>query len=98
MRKRAIGTLAVALLFSIAALAGEKGKAVTVKGWVSDTECAAHGDKKCANKRRPQRSGLKRHLCFLNRSSDSISRRRLRVAAFSFGLVVAADQPMSPVN
>jgi len=42
--------LAAFLLFSITALAGEKGKAVTVKGWVSDTECAAHGDKKCANK------------------------------------------------
>ncbi len=46
MKKLAIGTLAVALLFSITALAGENGKAVTVKGWVSDTECAAHGDKK----------------------------------------------------
>jgi len=50
MRKLAIATLAAALLFSITALAGEKGKSVTVKGWVSDTECAAHGDKKCANK------------------------------------------------
>jgi hypothetical protein len=50
MKKLAIATLAVALLFSITALAGEKGKAVTVKGWVSDTECAMHGDKKCANK------------------------------------------------
>src|SRR5260370_37353696 len=50
MRKVAIGTLAVALLFSITALAGEKGKVVTVKGWVSDTECAAHGDKKGSHK------------------------------------------------
>jgi len=50
MTKLVMGTVAVALLFSITALAGEKGKAVTVKGWVSDTECAAHGDKKCANK------------------------------------------------
>ena len=50
MKKLAIATLAVALLFSITALAGEKGKVVTVKGWVSDTECAAHGDKKCSNK------------------------------------------------
>jgi hypothetical protein len=50
MKKLAIATLAVALLFSITALAGEKGKLVTVKGWVSDTECAAHGDKKCSNK------------------------------------------------
>src|SRR5260370_5529567 len=50
MKKLAIGIFAVVLLFSITALAGEKGKAVTVKGWVSDTECAAHGDKKCSNK------------------------------------------------
>src|SRR5260370_8228831 len=50
MKKLAIGMLAIALLFSITALAAEKGKAVTVKGWVSDTECATHGDKKCANK------------------------------------------------
>ena len=49
MRKFVVGMLAVALLLSITAFAGEKGKAVTVKGWVSDTECAAHGDKKCAN-------------------------------------------------
>ena len=42
--------LAVAVLLSITAFAGEEGKAVTVKGWVSDTACAAHGDKKCANK------------------------------------------------
>src|SRR5439155_4084739 len=25
-------------------------KAKVLKGWVSDSECAAHGDKKCANK------------------------------------------------
>ena len=50
MKKLAIATLAVALLFSITALAGEKGKAVTVKGWVSDTMCAAQGNKKCDNK------------------------------------------------
>src|SRR5713101_3189901 len=50
MKKLAIGIFTVVLLFSVTALAGEKGKAVTVKGWVSDTECAAHGDKKCSNK------------------------------------------------
>jgi hypothetical protein len=50
MRKLAIRTLAAVLLFSIAAMAADTGKAVTVKGWVSDTMCAAHGDKKCANK------------------------------------------------
>ena len=36
MRRLVIGMLAVALLLSITAFAGEKGKAVTVKGWVSD--------------------------------------------------------------
>lgn len=50
MKKLAIATFAVVLLFSITALAGEKGKAVTVKGWVSDTMCAAQGNKKCDNK------------------------------------------------
>ena len=50
MRKLAIRVLAVVLLFSIAAMAADAGKMVTVKGWVSDTMCAAHGDKKCANK------------------------------------------------
>jgi len=50
MRKLAIRTLAVVLLFSIAAIAADSGKTVTVKGWVSDTMCAAKGDKKCANR------------------------------------------------
>ena len=50
MRRLVIGMLAVALLLSITAFAGEKGKAVTVKGWVSDTMCAAQGNKKCDNK------------------------------------------------
>ena len=50
MKKLAIRTLAVVLLFTIAAMAADTGKAVTVKGWVSDTMCAAKGDKKCANK------------------------------------------------
>jgi len=45
-----IRTLAVVLLFSIAAMAADTGKKVAVKGWVSDTMCAAKGDKKCANK------------------------------------------------
>ncbi len=30
--------------------AGQTAKATTLKGWVSDSECAAHGDKKCSNK------------------------------------------------
>ena len=28
----------------------EMAKAKTLKGWVTDSECAAHGDKKCGNK------------------------------------------------
>jgi len=28
----------------------EMSKAKVLKGWVSDSECAAHGDKKCSNK------------------------------------------------
>jgi hypothetical protein len=50
MRKYAISLLAVALLFAIGAMAAGAEKPVTVKGWVSDTMCAAKGDKKCANK------------------------------------------------
>jgi len=50
MRKYAIASLAVALLFAISAMAAGTEKPVTVKGWVSDTMCAAKGDKKCANK------------------------------------------------
>ena len=50
MRKHAILMFAVALLFAMSAMAASTEKTVTVKGWVSDTMCAAHGDKKCANK------------------------------------------------
>src|SRR5215469_6069911 len=50
MRKHAILILAVVLLFTISAMAAGTEKAVTVKGWVSDTMCAAAGNKKCDNK------------------------------------------------
>ncbi len=50
MKKLATLTLAIALLFTLTAVAAETEKTVTVKGWVSDTMCAAKGDKKCANK------------------------------------------------
>jgi len=30
--------------------AGQTTKTTTLKGWVSDSECAAKGDKKCSNK------------------------------------------------
>jgi hypothetical protein len=50
MRRLATLTLAVALLLTMTVMAAGTEKAVMVKGWVSDTMCAAHGDKKCANK------------------------------------------------
>src|SRR6266849_448481 len=50
MSMLAIVTLTVTLLFTLTATAADTGKTVTVKGWVSDTMCAAKGDKKCANK------------------------------------------------
>ncbi len=50
MKKLAIRTLVVTLLFTVASIAAEKEKTVIVKGWVSDTICAAKGDKKCSNK------------------------------------------------
>jgi len=50
MKKR-IGILLISLLvFALAAYAGQTAKTETLKGWVSDSECAAHGDKKCSNK------------------------------------------------
>jgi len=50
MRKLATLTLAFALLFAVTAIAAGNENAVTVKGWVSDTMCAAAGNKKCDNK------------------------------------------------
>jgi len=49
--KRLIATLfATVLMFGLVANAGEMAKAKTLKGWVSDSACAAKGDKKCSNK------------------------------------------------
>src|SRR5258708_12525259 len=50
MRKVATVTLTFALLFAMTAMAAGAEKAVTVKGWVSDTMCAAAGNRKCDNK------------------------------------------------
>ena len=50
MRKLATLTFALALLFAMTTMAAGAEKAVTVKGWVSDTVCAAAGNKKCDNK------------------------------------------------
>lgn len=50
MKKR-VATLFVSLfVLVLAAHAGQAAKTTTLKGWVSDSECAAHGDKKCSNK------------------------------------------------
>jgi len=50
MKKR-FGALLVALfVFALVAYGAQTPKATTLKGWVSDSECAAHGDKKCSNK------------------------------------------------
>jgi len=49
--KTRIAALFVSLfVLGLVAYAGQAGKATTLKGWVSDSECAAHGDKKCSNK------------------------------------------------
>jgi len=50
MRKLATLTFALAVLFAMTTMAAGAEKAVTVKGWVSDTMCAAAGNKKCDNK------------------------------------------------
>jgi hypothetical protein len=51
MMKRRLATLFVPLcIFVLVAYAGQTAKTTTLKGWVSDSQCAAHGDKKCSNK------------------------------------------------
>jgi Spy/CpxP family protein refolding chaperone len=50
MRRLTTLLLTSALLFTMTAMATAAEKAVTVKGWVSDTMCAAAGNKKCDNK------------------------------------------------
>jgi hypothetical protein len=48
MRTRAIALIVSLLLLS--ALAAGQAKAFHTTGWVSDSVCAAKGDKKCANR------------------------------------------------
>ncbi len=50
MKKISVAFLAVIFMLVAFASAGEMAKAKTLKGWVSDSECAAKGDKKCSNK------------------------------------------------
>jgi len=49
--KRRMAALFVSLfVLTLVVHAGQTPKTTTLKGWVSDAECAAHGDKKCSNK------------------------------------------------
>ena len=49
--KRRFAALFVSLfVIGLVAYAGQTAKATVLKGWVSDSECAAKGDKKCSNK------------------------------------------------
>jgi hypothetical protein len=49
MTKRVLTIVGVCLVASAVALAADTSKALNVKGWVSDSMCAAKGDKKCSN-------------------------------------------------
>jgi hypothetical protein len=66
MRRLTTLVLTCALLFTMTAMATAAEKAVTVKGWVSDTMCAAAGNKKCDNKAHLQQ-GAKLALVTLRR-------------------------------
>ncbi len=50
MKRRIAVSFVFLFVLALVAYAGQTGKATTLKGWVSDSECAAHGDKKCSNK------------------------------------------------
>lgn len=50
MKRRAVAMLVPLFALALASYAAQAPKATTLKGWVSDAECAAHGDKKCSNK------------------------------------------------
>lgn len=49
MTKQVLRVVGVFLLVAAFAVASDTSKALNVKGWVSDSMCAAKGDKKCAN-------------------------------------------------
>jgi len=49
--KRLVATVFLSLfVVSVVAYADEMAKAKILKGWISDSDCAAHGDKMCSNK------------------------------------------------
>jgi hypothetical protein len=49
MKRAAVGIVVLTMALTML-VAAEMSKSVTVEGWVSDTECAAHGVKNCNNK------------------------------------------------
>jgi hypothetical protein len=50
MKTRIAALFVTLFVLGLIAYAGQTPKATTLKGWVSDSECAAKGDKKCSNK------------------------------------------------
>ncbi len=49
--KRFVATLFLSLfVLAVVAHADDTAKAKVLKGWISDSECAAHGNKMCSNK------------------------------------------------
>src|SRR5258708_14054873 len=50
MKTRVVALFVSLFVLALVAYAGQTAKATTLKGWVSDSECAAKGDKKCSNK------------------------------------------------
>ena len=50
MKRQILPLLLSTFVFVLVSYAGQTDAAKTLKGWVSDSECAAHGDKKCSDK------------------------------------------------
>src|SRR5260370_36120578 len=50
VKRRIAGSFVYLFVLALVAFAGQTGKTTTLKGWVSDSECAAKGDNKCSNK------------------------------------------------
>ncbi len=50
MKTRVVALFVSLFVLALVAYAGQTAKATTLKGWVSDSECAAKGDKKCSDK------------------------------------------------
>jgi len=50
MKKRIAALFVSVFVSALIAYGAQAPKATTLKGWVSDSECAAHGDKKCSNR------------------------------------------------